>query len=300
MTNGAIRALTPLVGVRAACKAVGESKARYYRGHRVSPAPSPVETVPKPQPRALTEHERKEVHNLLNCEENIDKAPASIYFELLDSGIYLASVPTMYRILNDYDEVKERRRVASHPAKVKPELIATKPNSIWSWDITKLLGPQKWTYYYLYVIIDIFSRYIPGWMLARAENASLAKVLIADAVAKQGIVREQLCLHMDRGSPMTSKPFAFLMADLGVTKSFSRPHVSNDNPYSESQFHTLKYRPDFPERFGSYEDALLFCQQFFHWYCYEHRHSGIGYHTLSRCPLWTSRASPPAARTYPK
>jgi putative transposase len=187
----------------------------------------------------------------------------------------------MYRVLGDHDEVHERRRQATHPAAKKPELIATKPNECWSWDITKLLGPEKWTYYYLYVIIDIFSRYVPGWMLAHAENAKLAEALLADTVAKQNIGRHQLTIHADRGSPMTAKPVAFVLADLGVTKSHSRPHVSNDNPFSESQFRTLKYRPDFPDRFGCFEDAHAHCGRFFGWYNDEHRHSGIGFHTAA-------------------
>ena len=218
---------------------------------------------------------------MLNSEEFVDEAPATVYAKLLDQGIYLASVPTMYRVLGDHDEVHERRRQATHPAAKKPELIATKPNECWSWDITKLLGPEKWTYYYLYVIIDIFSRYVPGWMLAHAENAKLAEALLADTVAKQNIGRHQLTIHADRGSPMTAKPVAFLLADLGVTKSHSRPHVSNDNPFSESQFRTLKYRPDFPDRFGCFEDAHAHCGRFFGWYNDEHRHSGIGFHTAA-------------------
>jgi putative transposase len=198
---------------------------------------------------------------------------------LLDEGIYLGSVSTMYRVLRAHDEVHERRRQATHPAAKKPELLASKPNEVWSWDITKLLGPQKWTWFYLYVILDIFSRYVPGWMLAHAENARLAEALLADTVAKQDIARGQLTIHADRGSPMVAKPVAFLLADLGVTKSHSRPHVSNDNPYSESQFRTLKYRPTFPDRFGCFEDAHAFCSRFFGWYNDEHRHSGIGLHT---------------------
>src|ERR671910_263225 len=187
----------------------------------------------------------------------------------------------MYRVLRAHDEVHERRRQATHPAAKKPELIATKPNECWSWDITKLLGPEKWTYYYLYVIIDIYSRYVLGWILAHAENAKLAEALLADTVTKQNIAHGQLTIHADRGSPMTAKPVAFLLADLGVTKSHSRPHVSNDNPYSESQFRTLKYRPEFPDRFGCFEDAQAFCRQFFAWYNDEHRHSGIGFHTAA-------------------
>jgi putative transposase len=204
-----------------------------------------------------------------------------VYAKLLDQGVYLASVPTMYRVLRAHGEVHERRRQATHPAAKKPELIAAKPNEVYSWDITKLLGPAKWTYFYLYVIIDIFSRYVPGWMLAHAENTKLAEALLADTVAKQNIGHGQLTIHADRGSPMTAKPVAFLLADLGVTKSHSRPHVSNDNPYSESQFRTLKYRPTFPERFGCFEDAHAHCSRFFGWYNDEHRHSGIGFHTAA-------------------
>ena len=219
------------------------------------------------------------MRRVLNSPQHVDEAPATVYAKLLDEGIYLASVPTMYRVLREHDEVHERRRHATHPAAKKPELLAAGPNEIWSWDITKLLGPAKWTYYYLYVIIDIFSRYVPGWMLARAENGGLAKALLAETIAKQGIIRDQLTIHSDRGSPMVAKPVAFLLADLGVTKSFSRPLTSDDNPFSESQFRTMKYRPEFPERFGSFQDALGFCGRFFGWYNDDHRHSGSGFHT---------------------
>jgi putative transposase len=277
--DAAIAELEPIVGVRAGCAAVGEAQARWYRRHRQSPPSPKPERVPAPQPRALSEVERKELRRVLNSEEFVDEAPATVYAKLLDQGIYLASVPTMYRVLRDHDEVHERRRQATHPPAKKPELLASEPNEVWSWDISKLLGPAKWTYYYLYVIIDIYSRYVPGWMLAHAENATLAEALLADTVAKQHIGRHQLTIHADRGSPMTAKPVAFLLADLGVTKSHSRPHVSNDNPFSESQFRTLKYRPEFPERFGCFEDAHAFCGRFFTWYNDEHRHSGIGFHT---------------------
>jgi putative transposase len=277
----AVLELTPVVGVRQASQALGEAQARWYRRHRQSPAPPRPERVPTPQPRALSELERKEVLAVLHSPDHVDEAPATVYAKLLDEGIYLASVSTMYRILRAADEVRERRRQATHPPAKKPELIATCPNQVWSWDITKLLGPAKWTWFYLYVIIDIFSRYVPGWMLARAENGKLAEVLLADTITKQGIERDQLTVHSDRGSPMTAKPVAFLLADLGVTKSFSRPHVSNDNPYSESQFRTMKYRPEFPERFGSFEDAHGFCGRFFGWYNDDHRHSGIGLHTAA-------------------
>lgn len=216
---------------------------------------------------------------MLRSDEHVDEAPATVYAKLLDEGVYLASTSTLYRILRDHDEVRERRRQATHPPARKPELVATKPNEIYSWDITKLLGPEKWTYYYLYVIIDVYSRYVPGWMLARAERAHLAERLLADTIAKQGIARNKLTVHADRGQSMASKPVAFLLADLGVARSHSRPRVSNDNPYSESQFKTLKYRPEFPGRFGSFEDAHAHCGRFFGWYNDEHRHSGIAFHT---------------------
>ncbi len=273
MTDQAVAELAPLVGVRAGCAAVGQTQARWYRRHRQSPPPPKPERGPALQPRALSEVERKELRRVLNSPEHVDEAPATVYAKLLDEGVYLGSVPTMYRVLRDHDEVHERRRQATHPAAKKPELL------VYSWDITKLLGPAKWTYYYLYVIIDIYSRYVPGWMLAHAENATLAEALLADTATKQRITCGQLTVHADRGSPMTAKPVAFLLADLGVTKSHSRPHCSNDNPYSESQFRTLKYRPEFPERFGSYQDAHAFCGRFFRWYNDEHRHSGIGFHT---------------------
>jgi putative transposase len=235
--------------------------------------------VASPQPRALSEVERKEVLRVLHDPEHVDGAPATVYAKLLDQGVYLASTSTMYRILRAEGEVRERRRQATHPATVKPELVATRPNAVWSWDITKLLGPVKWTWFYLYVIIDIYSRYVPGWMLARAERAHLAERLLADTIAKQQVSRDQLTIHADRGTSMASKPVAYLLADLGVTKSHSRPHTSNDNPYSESQFKTLKHRPEFPDRFGCLEDAHAFCTRFFRWYNAEHRHSGIGFHT---------------------
>jgi putative transposase len=275
----AICELVPIVGTRAACAAVGRPRATHYRHHRHSPPPPRRDRVPASQPRALSEVERKEVLRVLHDPEHVDEAPATVYAKLLDAGVYLCSVPTMYRILRAEGEVAERRRQASHPPHAKPELLAIRPNQVWSWDITKLLGPVKWTYYYLYTIIDIYSRYVPGWLLARAERAQLAERLLADTIAKQAVARQQLTIHADRGASMASRPVAFLLADLGVTKSHSRPHCSNDNPYSEAQFKTLKYRPEFPDRFGSYEDALAFCRRFFAWYNEEHRHSGIGFHT---------------------
>jgi putative transposase len=275
----AIATLAPVVGTKAACMALGEPRARYYRRHRQSPAPVRPQVPRKPQPRALSEGERQAVLDVLHHPDHVDEAPATVYAKLLDEGTYLGSVSTMYRVLAASAEVRERRRQATHPAAKKPELVATAPNMCWSWDITKLLGPEKWTYFYLYVVIDIFSRYVVGWMLARAERAKLAEALLADSIAKQGVCAGQLTIHADRGTSMASKPVAFLLADLGVTKSHNRPHCSNDNPYSESHFRTLKYRPQFPSRFGSFEDALAFCRRFFSWYNDEHRHSGIGLHT---------------------
>jgi putative transposase len=279
MIDEAIGQLTPLVGMTNALATVGADRATWYRHHRKSRAPVRPQRVATPQPRALSDVERKEVKRTLESDEFIDEAPATVYAKLLDQGTYLASVSTMYRVLHESDEVRERRRQATHPAHKKPELIAQGPNEIWSWDITKLHGPEKWTYYYLYVILDIYSRYAVGWMLARAERAELSKRLISESIAKQGVAKDQLTIHSDRGSPMIAKGVAHLLADLGVTKSLSRPHVSNDNPYSESQFRTFKYRPDFPDRFGSYEDGHAHCSRFFSWYNDDHRHSGIGLHT---------------------
>jgi putative transposase len=279
MIDDAIAELTPLLGSkRAACKATGRPQANHYRRHRQSPLPPKPRRERKPQPRALSQAERDSVRALLNSEDFVDKAPATVYHELLDEGTYVASVSSMYRILRAHGEVKERRRQAVHPARVKPELVATRPNVCWSWDITKLRGPAKWTYYYLYVIIDIYSRYVVGWLIAERESAALAEKLLADTIAKQRIDRDTLSIHADNGSSMASKPVAFLLADLGVTKTHSRPHTSNDNPYSESHFRTLKYRPDFPDRFGSIVDARAFCQRFFTWYNTEHYHSGIAWH----------------------
>jgi putative transposase len=232
--------------------------------------------VDRVHPRALSAAERAAVLDVLHSERFRDAAPAAVYATLLDEGAYLASERTMYRLLAAAGETRPRRDQLVHPAYAKPELLATAPNQVWSWDITKLLGPATWTYYYLYVILDVYSRYVVGWMVAHRERAELAERLIAETIAKQGVPTGQLTLHADRGSSMTSKPVAFLLADLGVTKTHSRPHVSNDNPYSEAQFKTLKYRPGFPERFASIEEARAFGRDFFRWYNAEHRHSGIG------------------------
>ena len=281
MIDDAITELTPIVGVRAACAALGRPRASHYRRHRRSPSPPrPPRPEPKPQPRALADAERTQVLDLLHQERFVDLSPAEVYAILLDEGRYLCSESTMYRLLRQiHGQVQERRRHATHPPRVKPELVAHGPNQCWSWDITKLAGPAKWTYFYLYSIIDIYSRYTVGWMVATRESKELAERLLSDTIAKQRIDRNQLTIHADRGSSMASKPVAFLLADLGVTKSHSRPHCSNDNPFSEAQFKTLKYRPDFPNSFGSLQDARAFCVAFYRWYNQDHRHSGIGMHT---------------------
>jgi putative transposase len=273
----AVSELVPIVGTAAACQAVGQPRSSWYRRHRRSPAPPrQPRPAPRPQPRALSAAEQAQVLEVLHAERFWDAAPATVYATLLDEGSYLCSPSTMYRLLRRRGETGDRRRHATHPATVKPELLATAPNQCWSWDITKLAGPAKWTWYYLYTILDIFSRYVVGWMVAAREAALLAERLLADTITAQGIQPDQLTVHADRGSSMTSKPVAMLLADLGVTRSHSRPHVSNDNPYSESQFKTLKHHPTFPDRFGCIQDTRAFCQQFFGWYNLEHRHSGIG------------------------
>jgi putative transposase len=266
--------LAPEVSIKAACKAMGVSRATYYRYK--APKPELPKKPKRPHRRALSPAERQAVLDMLHSARFIDKSPAEAYATLLDEGKYMCSIRTIYRILAKAGEVRERRRQAKHPEYKAPELLATAPNQVWSWDITKLKGPSKWQYYTLYVIMDIYSRYIVGWMIADRESASLASRLIYETCRKQGIQENQLTIHADRGSSMKSKPVALLMANLGITKSHSRPHVSDDNPYSESQFKTLKYCPTFPERFGSIEDARTFCLGFFDWYNNEHRHWGIG------------------------
>jgi putative transposase len=235
---------------------------------------------PRPAPKnKLSEDEVQQILDILHSERFCDSSPAQVYFTLLDEGTYLASESTFYRILRSRDEVRERRRQATHPTRVKPELVARKPNQVWTWDVTKLKGPSKGEYYSLYVVMDIFSRYVVAWVLAPVENGETAKEMIEAALADEGIERQQLTIHSDRGAPMTSAPLANLYDMLGVSRSLSRPHVSNDNPYSEAGFKTLKYCPAFPERFGCIEDARSFCRAFFSFYNLEHRHSGIAYHT---------------------
>ena len=278
--NTALAELIPIVGTQAACNALGVVRSSYYRQRLKSTGTLPPTLLPessRPAPaRALSPEERATVLAYLHEERFQDRSPAAIYATLLDEGVYPCSIRTFYRILESEGQNRERRNQLTHPPYRKPELLATAPNQLWSWDITKLLGPAKWTYFYLYVILDVFSRYVVGWMVAHQESAELAKRLIQDTCAKQNIVPGQLTLHADRGSSMTSKPVAFLLADLGITKTHSRPHVSDDNPFSESQFRTLKYRPEFPDRFGSLQHSRAFGQQFFLWYNQQHHHSGLG------------------------
>ena len=274
MIEHAVEELTPIVGTRPACRALGAAPATIYR--RRNP-PTPVPKRPKPPPaRALSGEEREAVLEELHSERFVDCSPAQTWATLLDEGRYLASERTMYRLLAAEGETTERRNQLVHPPYARPELLAQQPNELWSWDITKLLGPAKWTYFYLYVILDIFSRYVVGWTIQHRESAQVAKQLIAQAVEQQGIVPGQLTIHADRGSSMRSKPVAFLLADLGVTKTHSRPYTSTDNPYSEAQFKTLKYRPDFPDHFDSILHSRSFGRPFFDWYNHVHRHSGIG------------------------
>ena len=264
-----------LYSVQSICAGLGVGRASYYRLQRPSLPPA----TDRIHPRALSMGERDSVVGVLNSERFCDQAPGEVYATLLDEGKYLCSERTMYRILADHQQVRERRDQLCHPRYQAPELIAGRQNEVWSWDITKLLGPAKWTYFYLYVILDIFSRYVVGWMLAYRESAELAKKLIEQTVERHAICPGTLTVHADRGAPMTSKAVAFFLAGLGITKTHSRPYVSNDNPYSESQFKTMKYRPEFPERFGCYQDAHRFCAEFFPWYNHEHHHSGLGYLT---------------------
>ena len=263
-----------MIGVLAACAALGVPRATVYRHRAAANAPIMV-AAPRASPRALAVAERNHVLDVLSQPQHADLAVAQIYASLLDQNVYLCSTRTMYRILDANGAVRERRNQLRHPNYKKPELLATRPNQVWSWDITKLLGPAKWTYFYLYVLMDIFSRYVVGWMVASCEAAKLAKTLIADACQRQNVEQGQLTIHADRGGPMIAKSTTLLFADLGIVKSHSRPHVSNDNPFSEGLFKTLKYRPDFPDRFGSQEHARAHCQPLFHWYNEEHHHSGL-------------------------
>ena len=268
----AAQSLATQVGVAPACRALGVSRATFYRRQR----PAPGHQQPRERPaRALGESQREHILDVLASPRFVDRSPAEVVATLLDDGQYLCSERTMYRILAAHQPVRERRNQRTHPHYAKPELVATEPNQTWSWDITRLLGPKRWTYFYLYVLIDLFSRYVVGWMVAERESAALASRLIEHTCLKQDIAPQTLTLHSDRGAPMTSKCTAQLLADLGVTRSLSRPHVSDDNPFSEAQFKTLKYHPDFPARFDDLAAATAFCRSFFPWYNTEHRHGGI-------------------------
>ena len=271
----AVAELAPLLGLSGACEVLGVPRSHLYRQRGAEAEPASPPTPRPPSARALDTAEQVRVRDLLNSERFVDCAPREVYATLLDEGVYLCSWRTMYRILAAHVEVRERRDQARHPAYTKPELLATRPNQLWSWDITKLRGPIKATYFCLYVMLDVFSRYVVGWMIAEGETAELAEEFIASSCAKHGIERGQLTIHADRGSAMTSKEVAQLMADLGVTKTHSRPHVSNDNPFSEAQFKTVKYRPDYPDRFGSLADARVWGATFFAWYNEQHHHSAL-------------------------
>jgi putative transposase len=268
----ALLELAPHVGLKPACEALGVPRASIYRCRQRALR----RRVPRPKPsRALSAVERQRVLAVLHQERFVDKAPAEIAAILLDEGVYHCSVRTMYRVLHDNREVRERRNQRRHPTYVRPEHLATGPNQVWSWDITKLRGPGKGIYFNLYVVLDIYSRYVVGWLVAERESGDIAEELIRATCEKEQIGRDQLTIHSDRGSPMKSQPVGYLYAELGITRTFSRPQVSNDNPYSESQFKTLKYRPEFPDRFGSVQHARSFGRRFFSWYNTEHRHSGI-------------------------
>lgn len=280
----AVLELTPALGSGGACRALGlwrgaPARQRGQARRAAFVGPRCQRAARARPPLALDAAEKQAVLDTLNSERFADAAPAAVHATLLDEGRYLGSVRTMYRVLAANGSTRERRNQLVHPAYAKPELLAVQPNQVWSWDITKLKGPAKWTCFHLYVILDIFSRLVVGWLIADREDAELAEQLIAETVARHDIEPGMLTLHADRGTSMRSKPVAALLVDLDIAKSHSRPYVSDDNPYSEAQFKTLKYRPDFPDRFGCIEDARAHCQAFFAWYNTVHRHSGIGYMT---------------------
>ena len=265
------------VGVGRACQVLGVPRSSLYRHRRAQQKPEQDLSKDGPAPsRALDQHERAKVLDVLNSERFADAPPRQVYAQLLDEGTYLCSWRSMYRFLDAHEQVRERRDQLTHPAYKKPELLAQGPNQLWSWDITKLRGPVKWTYFYLYVLMDIFSRFVVGWMVARQESAVLAKELIQQSCQNQEIDPDELTIHSDRGGPMRAKSLALLLSDMGVTKSHSRPHVPDDNPYSEAQFKTMKYRPDYPGRFGCPEDVRGWARGFFGWYNFEHHHTGLG------------------------
>ena len=262
----------PAMGVAPVCRALGISRATYYR-HKKRPTRSMVDR--RHPPRKMSPHEEQSILSALNSERFMDRGVPSVYATLLDEGTYLCSPRTMYRILHRHHQVLERRHQRAHPVYQKPELLATGPNQVWSWDITKIKGPKPWIFYQLYVVIDVFSRYVVAWTLSEYESGEQAKVLIEEACQRQQIEGHGLTVHSDRGKAMRSKNLADLLGEMGIRRSFSRPHVSNDNPYSESQFKTLKYHPAYPERFGSLEDARSYLRAFFKWYNTAHRHSGL-------------------------
>jgi putative transposase len=266
--------LAASVPVTTACAALDFPRSTFYWSRRPM-VEKPAPDAPVPPPRGLTAAEKETVREVLNSERFQDSAPRQVYATLLDEGIYYCHWRTMYRILAEQGEVRERRNQLRHPVYTKPELLATAPNQVWSWDITRLKGPVKWSYYYLYGVLDIFSRYVVGWLIAQRESEALACQLIAETCHKQQIGREQLTLHADRGAPMIAKTLAQLLDDLGVDQSHARPHTSDDNPFSEAQFKTMKYRPDYPDRFGSLPHAHSWARPFFHWYNHEHRHTGL-------------------------
>ncbi len=266
--------LAETTGVEPACRALGVVRSSLYRSRR--PPPKRRAARPRPHHRALTPLEKQRVLSYLHEERFVDQAPASIYATLLEEGVYLCSIRTMYRVLEEQEEVRERRAQRRHPRREPPRLVARAPNQVWTWDITRLAGPRKWTTFPLYAILDMFSRYVVAWMVAERETAKLAGRLVREACMKEGIVKEQLTLHQDRGAPMTAKTFSQLLVDLDVLASYSRPRVSDDNPYSESHFKTVKYAPAYPGRFDSVEDARAYFGPFFRRYNAEHRHSGLG------------------------
>jgi len=277
--------LAALTSIAMACALLGRSRASHYRAEKETrrragvpfgPEPAPVRAPRPTPPNALSDDERQRVLGVLTEPRFADKAVAQTWATLLDEGTYLCSMSTMHRVLRENRLAGERRRQATHPPRKKPELLATKPGEIWSWDITKLRTQVRGVYYDLYVVIDIYSRYIVAWTVQAREDSEIAKTMLEEAMGVHGI---PTAVHADRGTSMTSKPVAQLLLDLGVDRSHSRPHVSNDNPYSEAAFKTLKYAPVFPENFGSLQDARAFCEQFFSYYNHEHRHSGIGLHT---------------------
>ncbi len=270
----AAEGLAPTVGLTAACRALGVARASVYR-HRKPPV-SAARRPRRPSPRALAPQERTQVLDTLHEERFVDRAPASVYAILLEEGRYLCSIRTMYRVLHSAGEVLERRRQRRHPHRDPPQLVATAPNQVWTWDIERLAGPRKWVTYALYVVLDLFSRYVVAWMVAARESATRAKRLIRNACQKQGVEPGQLTLHQDRGAPMTAKTFSQLLVDLDILASYSRPRMSDDNPYSESHFKTVKYAPAYPGRFADPQEARSYFQAFFPWYNAEHRHSGLG------------------------